>query len=331
MKELSHQEQQEKILRDAGCVVVCWHPLEIEDNCGYICTGKAAQFILDRFMTEFQEKEMGTEKSGYIDFATNMDYKDGQGSLVEKLEGSSMDQDKELSDVRAFHHKFDILNNGKTPTMLTKRKLQERIECMQEELDEFKAAVESQDFPEQADALIDLVYFAKGTAVMMGLPWEELWDDVQRANMAKVRGVGKRGHAVDMVKPEGWRKPDGALILKAHGFNRDTFSTDGVLDETKCSDDPQRKIFYLDTGDMPPEKIEAYLKAVKTRMAEIALEKSSSGITVEKVEVTAKGRKLHGEWTHEPIQDLQHLPLSDELADEISAQLTREINKTRND
>lgn len=145
--------------------------------------------------------------------------------------------DKELEDVRAFHNKFDILDSGRTPTMLTKRKLTERIECMQEELDEFKAAVAAQDFAEQADALIDLVYFVKGTAVMMGLPWEELWDDVQRANISKVRGVTKRGHAVDVTKPAGWVKPQTTQILLDAGFKQDNFMTDGIVDETKCLDD----------------------------------------------------------------------------------------------
>jgi predicted HAD superfamily Cof-like phosphohydrolase len=153
--------------------------------------------------------------------------------------------DKELEDVRAFHKQFDILNNS-IPTMLTKRKLQERIECMQEELDEFRKAVEAQDFPEQADALIDLVYFAKGTAVMMGLPWHLLWDDVQRANMSKVRGVGKRGHAVDMIKPEGWKKPDGGTILKAAGWRRTEYTDEaGRIDEDLCADDAHRKQAHI--------------------------------------------------------------------------------------
>jgi predicted HAD superfamily Cof-like phosphohydrolase len=146
--------------------------------------------------------------------------------------------DKELEDVRDFHDKFGILNSERVPTMLTRRKLTERAECMQEELDEFKAAIASQDFAEQADALIDLVYFVKGTAVMMGLPWEDLWDDVQRANISKVRGMTKRGHAVDVTKPTGWVKPQTMEILLDHGFNAEDFQTDGVVDEGKCLDDP---------------------------------------------------------------------------------------------
>jgi hypothetical protein len=53
---------------------------------------------------------------------------------------------------------------------------------------------------------------------MMGLPWKELWDDVQRANMTKVRGVGKRGHAVDCIKPEGWIPPRTKEILEDWGY-----------------------------------------------------------------------------------------------------------------
>lgn len=158
--------------------------------------------------------------------------------------------DKEVEDVRNFHNKFDILDAGTTPTMLTKRKLKERIECMQEELDEFKKAVDEQDFAEQADALIDLVYFAKGTAVMMGLPWAALWDDVQRANMDKVRGVGKRGHAVDMIKPEGWQKPNGTLILEAAGFDKSAFETNGQITEAKCSDDSAEHKYFAHVQKM---------------------------------------------------------------------------------
>lgn len=145
--------------------------------------------------------------------------------------------DKELEDVRAFHDKFGFLNNHRYPTMVAKRKLRERAECIQEELDEFKAAIETQDFAEQADALIDIVYFVKGTAVQMGLPWEDLWDDVQRANISKERGVTKRGHAFDVKKPEGWVPPNGKAILLEHGFDESKFITDGQIDESKCADD----------------------------------------------------------------------------------------------
>lgn len=131
-------------------------------------------------------------------------------------------------DVYEFHEKFDHLR-GTKPRFLTQRKLQERLEFLSEELVEFAEACGfnpqtgqlegKQDIAEQADALVDLVYVAMGTAVMMGLPWQQLWDDVQRANMSKVRGVGKRGHEVDCVKPEGWVGPKTLEILTKYGLD----------------------------------------------------------------------------------------------------------------
>jgi predicted HAD superfamily Cof-like phosphohydrolase len=98
-------------------------------------------------------------------------------------------------------------------------RLKQRLECLIEELMEFRAAVTDGNLPEMADALVDLVVFAKGTAVLLGLPWAALFDDVMRANLSKVRGVGKRGHKVDLVKPEGWRGPQTRDILFEHGWN----------------------------------------------------------------------------------------------------------------
>ncbi len=123
-----------------------------------------------------------------------------------------------FDDVKALHQKFGLLV-GETPGPLTYRKLRERIECLQEELGELEQAVLTKDFAKQADALVDLVVFALGTAVMMGLPWEELWNDVHRANMAKERGVGHRGHAADLVKPPGWVGPQTDTVLINAGYD----------------------------------------------------------------------------------------------------------------
>ena len=130
-------------------------------------------------------------------------------------------QDSESEDIRDLYKKFSMMHFN-TPGHLTHRKLVERIECMQEELNEFTEGVNEKDIEKQADALIDLVYFAKGTSIMMGLPWIHLWRDVQRANMTKVRGVGKRGHIVDLIKPPGWQGPRTYEILIAAGYNEDS-------------------------------------------------------------------------------------------------------------
>lgn len=146
-------------------------------------------------------------------------------------------------DVEDFNKKFGFLI-GDRPRKLTPDKLKERVEFLYEEFSEFMSGcgfamsvkdpdhpifgsdgevsfhqIDDQDIEEQADALIDIVYIAMGTAVMMGLPWQELWDDVHRANMSKVRGVTKRGHSTDCSKPEGWIGPKTVEILIKHGYD----------------------------------------------------------------------------------------------------------------
>lgn len=122
----------------------------------------------------------------------------------------------EMEDVRAFYEKFKQPTSS-TPTqdLASPTRLQERIDFMQEELDEFKEGKETRDMALMADSLIDLVYVIKGTAIEMGLPWEELWQDVQRANMAKVTGMTKRGIKIDVMKPPGWVGPKTEAILYA--------------------------------------------------------------------------------------------------------------------
>jgi predicted HAD superfamily Cof-like phosphohydrolase len=145
-----------------------------------------------------------------------------------------VDEVDEIEDVIKFNRKFGFIV-GDFPQHLTNEKLKERIEFIFEEFMEFVQGAgfllcetdtgiafmkssEPQNMVEMADALIDLVYIAKGTAIMMGLPWEELWSDVQRANMSKERGVGKRGHLVDVIKPEGWVGPRTLEILEDNAY-----------------------------------------------------------------------------------------------------------------
>lgn len=145
-------------------------------------------------------------------------------------------------DVGDFHRKFDLPNDRDTrPAALAKDVATFRAKFLLEELAEFFEAtgfaVQAHslrimgkvlpDFPPQgqtdledaADALADLVYVAFGTAHMMGLPFDDIWAEVQRANMTKVRASSaqdmrsKRGHAFDVVKPEGFRPPNHAPAI----------------------------------------------------------------------------------------------------------------------
>ena len=123
-------------------------------------------------------------------------------------------------DVMAFHEKFVPDTIPDSPRMLPAELAEFRMKFMSEELLEFAVAQGRYDLPAAADALIDLVYVAMGTAIMMGLPWDHIWDAVHDANMRKLRtespGASKRGSRYDVIKPAGWTPPNVAKIIDAY-------------------------------------------------------------------------------------------------------------------
>jgi hypothetical protein len=86
--------------------------------------------------------------------------------------------------------------------------LQFRIGCLQEELDELKAAKNGDD---AVDALIDLCVFAIGTLDLYGVDANMAWDRVYKANITKEVGIkAARPNPMglpDLIKPEGWTAP----------------------------------------------------------------------------------------------------------------------------
>ena len=124
----------------------------------------------------------------------------------------------ELNDVKDFHLKFKVPEPSE-PSLLNAEAFDFRTRFLQEELDEFVEDHINGDMLKAADALVDLVYVALGTAIMMGLApsWPALWAAVQAANMKKERATSasqsKRGSALDVVKPIGWTSPDHSLVL----------------------------------------------------------------------------------------------------------------------
>ena len=131
-------------------------------------------------------------------------------------------------DVGDFHEKFGLHNvrgsQGLGPQEVPDELMEFRVKFMREELQEFVDGFDIGDQAMMADALIDLVYVVMGTAHLMGLPWQELWNEVQRANMTKQRAKADgsdsaRGSSFDVVKPPGWTPPDIEGILRRHGWS----------------------------------------------------------------------------------------------------------------
>lgn len=120
-------------------------------------------------------------------------------------------------DVVEFHDKFGLNPGGPIDLLknIDPEMLNFRYQFLVEECDEFFTAVAENDPAGALDAMIDLVYVAMGNAILMGVTpqlWQRAWDEVQRANMNKVRAEkpedSKRGTTYDVVKPPGWTPPD---------------------------------------------------------------------------------------------------------------------------
>jgi hypothetical protein len=89
-----------------------------------------------------------------------------------------------------------------------------------EEKVELVEAIIDRDLSAIADALVDGVYVDLGTAHFYAIPFDEVWDEVQRANMTKERGPTQaRGHALDVRKPPGWNPPNVAGVLRGAGWD----------------------------------------------------------------------------------------------------------------
>ena len=128
-----------------------------------------------------------------------------------------------FDDVGQFHQTFGLpVSKTQAPHLIKPDLILFRYGFLYEEMLELLDAYVKKDLPGISDALIDIVYVAMGTAHHHGLPWEALWDEVQQANMKKIKArskeESKRGSTHDVIKPPGWKPPDIAGVLRRHGW-----------------------------------------------------------------------------------------------------------------
>ena len=132
-------------------------------------------------------------------------------------------------DVGDFHRKFDIpsYDPRKPCEFPSKEILEYRVKFLEEELRELKAALESENLPEALDALADITYVALGTAHYFNAPFAQIWDEIQRANLDRVKCTrencppDKQYRADLVIKPPDWKPPQIDAILGIHnGFAR---------------------------------------------------------------------------------------------------------------
>lgn len=106
--------------------------------------------------------------------------------------------------VRKFHRKVEHpVGDVAYPEALTLNRRMIRADWCDEEIREFRAA---ETLAEQADASIDLIYFAVGNLVEMGVHGDIIFSIVHEANMRK-EGGDKRGDT-KQLKPDGWVGPE---------------------------------------------------------------------------------------------------------------------------
>ena len=109
------------------------------------------------------------------------------------------------TDLHAFHLKYGFYDEP-----FTASKLAFRVDLLDEEMQELKEALSTQDAENVVDALIDLIYIATGTLDLAGIDIPRAWSAVHDANMTKIRGVKpgrEQSGGFDVIKPNGWEAP----------------------------------------------------------------------------------------------------------------------------
>ena len=120
-----------------------------------------------------------------------------------------------VNDMYQMHEKYGVhewMETNKDNTELMAQFLEFRLNFLQEELNETRAAALVDKDPEEiVDGLIDLCVIAIGTLDAFNVAAHDAWQEVLKANMSKEVGVKEtRPNPLglpDLIKPEGWQGP----------------------------------------------------------------------------------------------------------------------------
>jgi predicted HAD superfamily Cof-like phosphohydrolase len=133
------------------------------------------------------------------------------------------------SKIAQAYEKYGLAYDG-PPRLFSLEEKNYRIACMFEEIEEY---AEADTLVDSYDACIDLIVFAVGTLYRMGMPLQEGFDAVMKANLAKQPGNNphKKDKAraeyrgTDLVKPEGWTPPEDeltAILINHSAWKKDS-------------------------------------------------------------------------------------------------------------
>lgn len=129
------------------------------------------------------------------------------------------------TDVQLFHNTFAVRSCWTDLARVNRQVLEFRGNLIAEEMGaellpaiaRFDVSPTLENLVDVADGLVDSVYVLLGAAIALELPWEDLWKEVQRANMSKVWADGTIHRREDgkILKPPGWTAPDIHGVLMA--------------------------------------------------------------------------------------------------------------------
>mmetsp|Transcript_75703 Transcript_75703/g.244990 ORF Transcript_75703/g.244990 Transcript_75703/m.244990 type:complete len:208 (+) Transcript_75703:37-660(+) len=114
----------------------------------------------------------------------------GSASQPEGREAATPQQEfrepASLDCVAAFHRRFDAPIEA-VPRLPSRARMDLRLNLLEEELGELRAAMAAGDLVEAADALADIQYVLSGAVLELGMGhcFADLVEEVQRSNMSK--------------------------------------------------------------------------------------------------------------------------------------------------
>jgi predicted HAD superfamily Cof-like phosphohydrolase len=129
--------------------------------------------------------------------------------MIDKSNSSLTNKDWMYQSVSDFHSAFGH-PVSQFPAILSDNRVFKRANWMSEEIDELR---QSKNLEDQIDAVIDLIYFAIGTLVEIGVEPSEAFEIVHQSNMSKLGPNGKVLFHSDgkIKKPDSWVSPTQAL------------------------------------------------------------------------------------------------------------------------
>jgi predicted HAD superfamily Cof-like phosphohydrolase len=119
------------------------------------------------------------EEEGYTAYVT------GRAEAEEKAEFTNFRK------VQEFHDVFTGGQRPARPEIVDDVTFVLRLDLIQEELDELVVAHYNGDLVEVADAIGDLLYVVYGTADVMGIPIDKVFEEIHRSNMTKLTADGR--------------------------------------------------------------------------------------------------------------------------------------------